>query len=186
MDFIDVIKTRKSIRDFSNKPISDKILNEILISGQLAPSCQNRQCWRYLVVKDKNLINKLALHSGLIGKVNFFIKNAPVIIVATADPQNSCYLNDQHYYLVDVGISFQQMMLTAWNFGIGSCWLAAFNEQKVKFILDIPDSYKVVALSPFGYPKDEKSLYSKVVSTFAKSKKRKSLEEIIMPDKWKS
>lgn len=184
MDFINVIKSRKSVRDFSNREIPDDILQEILVAGQLAPSCQNRQCWRYVVVKNKNLINQLALHSGLIGKVNFFIKNAPLVIVATANPKNSCYLNGQYYYLVDVGISFQQMILTAWNFGIGSCWLAAFNEQKVKNILDIPDNYKVVALSPFGYPKNEKSLYSKAVSAFAKSKKRKSIEKIIMIDKW--
>lgn len=185
MDFIDVIKTRRSVRDFLDNPIPNNILTDILTAGQLAPSCQNKQCWRYIVVKDKKIINKLALHSGIIGKVNFFIKNAPIIIVAVANPKDSCYLNEQHYYLVDVGISFQQMMLTAWNYGIGSCWLAAFNEKKVKDILDVPYNYRIIALSPFGYPKDRKSLYSKAVSTFAKSKNRKSLDKIIMIDKWK-
>ncbi len=184
MDFIEVIKTRKSIRDYLDKKIPDKILDEILEAGRVAPSCQNRQCWRYVVVKDKKIINKLALQSGLIGKVNFFIKNAPVIIVAFANPKNSCRLNGQDYYLVDIGISFQQMMLTAWNYGIGSCWLAAFSEEKVKEILNIPKKYKVVAMSPFGYPKDKKSLYSSAVSIFAGSKKRLPKEKIFKYDRW--
>ena len=184
MDFLEVIKSRRSIRDYLKEPIPADILDEILEAGRIAPSCQNRQCWRYVVVKDKKTINELALKSGLIGKVNFFIKNAPVIIVAFANPKNSCNLNKQQYYLFDIGISFQQMMLTAWNYGIGSCWLAAFNEEKVRKILNIPDKYKVVAMSPFGYPKEKKSLYSSAVSAFAKSKKRFPMEKIIKFDKW--
>ena len=101
-----------------------------------------------------------------------------------ANPKDSCRLNGQDYYLVDIGISFQQMMLTAWNFSIGSCWLAAFNEEKVRKILNIPSKYRVVALSPFGYPKDKKSLYSGLVSAFAKSKKRFPLEKTVFYDKW--
>ena len=184
MDFLEVIKTRYSVRDFSQKEIPEKILKEILEAGRLAPSCQNRQCWRYIVVKNKDIKKQLALKSGFIGKVNFFIKNAPVIIVAVANPKDSCRLNEQDYYLVDIGISFQQMMLTAWNFSIGSCWLAAFSEKKVKQILKIPEKYRVVALSPFGYPKEKKSLYSNLVSAFAKSKKRLPLEKIIHYNKW--
>ncbi len=166
------------------KEIPEDILKEILEAGRLAPSCQNRQCWRYIVVKDKKKRYELALKSGFIGKVNFFIKQAPVIIVAVANPKDSCRLNGQDYYLVDVGISFQQMMLTAWNFSIGSCWLAAFNENKVKKILEIPDKYRVVAISPFGYPKEKKSLYSNLVSAFANSKNRLPLEKIVKYDSW--
>jgi len=161
MDFNDVIISRKSIRSFDNKPIPDEVLKDMFTSAQLAPSFQNRQCWRYIVVKDAEKRRELALKSGLVSKINFFIKDAPVIIVACADTGKSGTMNDQDYYLVDVAISFQQMMLTAWNHGVGSCWLAAFNEKIIRRILDIPEKIRVVALSPFGYPQNKDSLYSK-------------------------
>ena len=150
----------------------------------MAPSFQNRQCWRFIVVRDKKVRRELALKSGIIGKVNFFVKDAPVIIVACADPRKSGTMNGQKYYLVDTAIAFQQMMLTAWNFGIGSCWLAAFNEKNVRKILDIPENIRVVSLSPFGYPKEKESVYAKAVSTFAGSKKRLPLKKIVSFDRW--
>ncbi len=183
MEFIEVIKSRQSIRNFLDKPIPENILGEIFEAGRLAPSAQNRQCWQYIAVNDKQIIKALALKSGMIGKVNFFIKDAPLILIATANPKDSIVMNNQHYYLVDVAISFQQMMLTAWNYGIGSCWLAAFNESKVREILNIPKDIKIIALSPFGYPK-KKNIYTSAVSLFAKSSKRKTLEKIIHWNQW--
>jgi nitroreductase len=186
MDFNEVILSRKSIRSFSSEVIPDEILHEMFVASQVAPSFQNRQCWRYIVVKDVEKRKELALKSGFIGKINFFIKDAPVIIVACADTSKSGSVNQQDYYLVDVAISFQQMMLTAWNNGVGSCWLAAFNENSVKKILGIPDKVRVVAMSPFGYPKEKASFYSKAVKTFAGSKKRIELDKMIFQEKWQN
>ena len=184
MDFTDIIFSRKSIRSFSKKEIPADILKKILEAGRVAPSAQNRQCWRFVVVQEEEIRRKLALKSGLFGKVNFFIKNAPIIIVACADPSRSVHLNTQDYYLVDTAIAFQQMMLAAWSFGIGSCWLAAFDENKVKEILQIPNKIRIVGMSPFGYPKEKPSLYDKALKTFAGSKKRLPLEKIVCYDKW--
>ncbi len=184
MNVYEAILSRKSIRSYDTKEIENEKLGKILEAGRLAPSWQNKQCWQYVVVKDKDTIGKLALRSGLISKSNFFIKDAPVVIVACANPNNSGHLNGQDYYLVDVAISFQQMMLEAWEMGIGSCWLGAFNEKKVQEILCIPSKIKVIALSPFGYPKDKQSLYAKAIKTFAGSKKRKDLEKIVHWEKW--
>jgi len=186
MDFNEVVLSRKSIRSFSEKQIPGEVLQEMFVASQVAPSFQNRQCWRYIVVKEPKKRKELALKSGLVGKVNFFIKEAPVIIVACADSSKSGTMNNQDYYLVDVAISFQQMMLEAWNNGIGSCWLAAFNENSVKKILDIPDKIRVVAMSPFGYPKERASLYSKAVKIFAGSKKRIDLDKMIFREKWQN
>ena len=184
MNFSDVILSRKSVRSFQDKDIPEEILNNMIEAARLAPSFQNRQCWRFIVVRDKNIIKDLALRSGMISKVNFFIKDAPVVIIACADPAKSGTMNDQNYYLVDTAIAFQQMMLSAWNHGIGSCWLAAFNEQRVREILEIPKNIRVVALSPFGYPKKKKSIYEKAVKVFAGSKKRSEIKNIICYDKW--
>lgn len=185
MEFENVILSRKSIRSFIDKEIPSQILGKIMEAARLSPSFQNRQCWRFIVVRNENTKKKLALKSGLIGKVNFFIKDAPVVVVACADPAKSGIMNDQDYYLVDVAIAFQQMMLAAWNHGIGSCWLAGFNEKKVKEILEIPNKIRIVAMSPFGYPKEKASLYDKALKNFAGSKKRLDLEKIICYDKWK-
>ena len=184
MEFDELIISRKSVRSFQEKEISQEILNNMMEAARLSPSFQNRQCWRFIVVRDRKIINDLALRSGMISKVNFFIKDAPVVIIACADPAKSGTMNNQDYYLVDTTIAFQQMMLSAWNHGIGSCWLAAFNEEKVREILEIPQNIRVVALSPFGYPKEKNTLYEKVVKTFAGSKKRNDLKNIICYDKW--
>ncbi len=184
MDFYEVIQSRKSVRNYSSEPIPAEIIDKMLEAARLAPSYQNRQCWHYIIVKTPEQIKKLALNSGLVGKVNYFIKDAPLIVVACADPAKSGGLNNKDYYLVDTAISFQQMMLTAWNYGIGSCWLAAFNEKKVKDILKIPERIKVVALSPFGYPKDKETIYGKLLKLAAGSKKRKDLKDITSFDRW--
>ncbi len=184
MEFTDVIFNRYSCRDYQRTEINQEVLNEILEAGRQAPSAQNRQPWRYLVISDKQIIKKIAFHS-IVGSINFFIKDAPIIIIACADTKKSLTFNKQEYYLVDVAISFQQMMLTAFNHGIGTCWLAAFNEKGLKDLLNIPKHIRVVGLSPFGYPKEKKTLYSKAVSFFAKSKKRNELSEICCYNEWK-
>jgi len=178
MEFSDVIKIRHSCRSFLNKQIEPEIMDEILDAGRIAPSAQNRQPWRYMVVQDSVLIKKIAFHS-IIGTANFFIKNAPIVIIAYSDPKSSLRLNNQNYYLVDVAISFHQMMLAAWNRGVGSCWLAAFDEPTIKSLLEIPDNFRIVGLSPFGYPKD-KNIYARLVSFVAGSSKRKEKKELII------
>ena len=176
MEFIDVMKSRYSCRNYSSQEIEPEVWEEILDAGRFAPSAQNRQPWRYIIINDKEIIKKIAFHS-VVGTINFFIKDAPTIIVACGDTKASLRFNKQEYYLVDVAISFQQMMLAAWNHGIGTCWLAAFDEIQLKKLLGLPSHYRVVGLSPFGYPKD-KSLYGKFVSFIAGSEKRKDKKEI--------
>jgi len=180
-----VIFSRKSIRNFTPEKIPEEVLLQILEAGRVAPSCQNRQCWRFLVINDHEKIKGLVYNSGFIGTVNFFIRNAPLVIVACADLKDNCHLNNQDYYLVDTAIAFQQMMLMAWSLGIGSCWLGAFHEEKLKNYLKIPDNIRVVAMSPFGYPQDKKSFYSKIVSGFAGSSHRKEIENIVCYNEWK-
>ena len=179
MEFSEVVITRRSVRDFLPDPIPQEVLEEILEAGRLAPSAQNRQPWRYLVFTDNAEIKKLALNTGLIVLSNIFIRSAPCLIIACADTKKNVRINQQDYYLVDTAISFQQMVLAAWNRGVGSCWLAAFSEKKLRAYLRIPKSGRIVALSPFGYPADKKSLYSKTLTAFAGSKDRLPLSETV-------
>ncbi|HPT71539.1 MAG TPA: nitroreductase family protein [Candidatus Cloacimonadota bacterium] len=185
MKCMDVILSRQSVRSFSDEPVPEEIIDQILEAGRWAPSTQNRQPWRFIVIKDREIIRKLAVNSGFIGLVNHFIRDAAFVIVACAEPKEDMVLNGQPYYLVDTAIALQQMVLAAWSFGIGSCWLGAFSETSVKAFLDIPDSIRVIAITPFGYPKDRKSLYSKAVSSFAGSRKRRPKEDIFYINKWR-
>ena len=178
MEYSELIKLRHSCRNYSKAPIAPEILDEILEAGRIAPSAQNRQPWRYIVVTNNELIKKIALHS-IVSLPNLFIKEAPVLILACGDVKSSLKFNKQDYYLVDVAISFQQMMLAGWNHGIGSCWIAAFDETSLKKLIDLPDHYRIVGLSPFGYPKS-KNLYSRLISLVAGSKNRKPINEIVI------
>jgi nitroreductase len=179
MNVFELIKSRHSVRSFSPAPIPQKTLNQILEAGRLAPSAQNRQPWRYIVFTDPAEIRTLTKKTGLIGLSNFFIKDAPCVIIACADMKKNVRINDQDYYLVDTAISFQQMMLTAWEHGIGSCWMAAFSEPALAKYLQLPKHWRIVAMAPFGYPAETKSLYGKTLSFLSSSDKRLPLSEIV-------
>lgn len=179
MELKEVISTRHSVRDFLPDPIPTEVLQDILEAGRLAPSAQNRQPWRYVVLQDPGDIKSLALHCGLIGLSNFFIRKAPCLIIACADSSQNVRINGQDYYLVDTAISFQQMVLTAWSHGVGSCWLAAFSEKKIKEYLKLPPKWRVVAMSPLGYPAGKKTLFTQALSALPHSKERLPLEKIV-------
>ena len=177
MDFTDVVDARKSVRDYQDRAVEEEKLTKILEAARWAPSWGNMQCCRYIVVKDKKTIEDLA--SMFIG----WIKQAPVIVVACANPKDSGSRNGMDYYLVDVGIALQQLVLAAANLGLGTCWIGGFDEAKIKKTLQIPENVKVVALTPLGYPA-EASMRSKLVRSSVGADKRKPLDELVHQEKW--
>ena len=103
-----------------------------------------------------------------------WIAEAPIIIVCCADPTKSGNKHNQPYYMLDVGISMEHLILAATDIGLGTCWIGGqFNEEKVKKALNIPEKYRVVALTPVGYPKEA-----------PKRKIRKKLNEISTENHW--
>ena len=178
MEFSKVISLRKSVRSYSNKQVEDEKLSKILDLTRLAPSWANKQCCRYIVVTDQSKINELG------GLLNSWLKQAPVVIVACADPNDSGTRNGMEYYLVDVGISMQQLILTATDLGLCTCWIGGFNETKIKKVLDVPNNIKVVGLTPLGYAKEKESLTSKIAKKIVGSEKRKLLDELVHKEKW--
>jgi nitroreductase len=179
MDFIDVISARKSVRGYADKPVEEEKLLKVLEAARLAPSWANKQCCKYIVVKDKTKIKEL---SGSFG----WLKQAPVVVVACADPKDSGDRNGMKYFLVDVGIAMQQLVLTATNLDLGTCWIGAFDEAKVKKALQVPENIKVVAMTPLGYPAEKEGVGSKLIKTAIGSAKRKPLKEIVHYEKWQS
>jgi nitroreductase len=180
MEFYDVIDTRLSVRNYSDTPVQEQKLEQILECARWAPSWANKQCWSFIVVKNKDMIEALSKA----GFVNKWLKAAPVIIVACANPELSGSRNGMDYYLVDVAIAMEHLILAAADQGLGSCWIGAFDEAKVKSLLAIPDHIRVVALTPIGYPAEKMNLREKVSRSVIKASKRKQLSEIVHYDHW--
>lgn len=143
MSLVDVILSRRSIRKYDDKDIPSDVLDKILEAGRQSPSAANRQPYQFVVVTDSEIKRKLP------GLVSGFLKNAPVVIVGCA---NTKALLTGKWAVVDTTIALENMVLAAWSLGVGSCWIGAFDEQKVKDTLLIPESWKVVALISLGYP----------------------------------
>jgi len=177
MEFEDIIKARRSVRKYQDKPVEEEKIVKCLEASRLAPSWKNGQCWRFVVVKDKGIIDKLA--TG----INTWAKAAPVMIVACGDPRLSGDSNGQLYYLVDVAIAMEHLVLEATNLGLGTCWLGIFDEAEVKGLLKIPEEIRVVALTPLGYPLISESLVGDT-KPVVRVKKRKNLEEIAFEGEW--
>ena len=146
MSLVDVILSRRSIRKYLDKDVPRDVLDKIMEAGRQSPSAANRQPYHFIVVTNNEIKKELSgLFSG-------FLKNAPIVIVGCANPNA---LLTGKWAIIDTTIALQNMVLSAWSLGIGSCWIGAFNEQKVKDKLQIPENYKVVALLPLGYPVED-------------------------------
>ncbi|MEM2876063.1 MAG: nitroreductase family protein [Candidatus Bathyarchaeia archaeon] len=141
---VDVILSRRSIRHYIRKSIPEDALRIILESGRLAPSANNRQPWKFIVVTDDELKTKLSRR-----RWSWFIKESAFTVVGCG------YRGDEEarkWSTIDTAIALQNMVLAAWSMGIGSCWVGDFDEAEVKTLLGIPEEWKVVCLVSFGYP----------------------------------
>jgi len=167
---MDAIKTRKSVRSYLDKPVEDEKLKTILEGGRLAPSASNRQEWRYVIVRDRETRERIAEAANR----QSFVGEAPVIIVACAETDDHIMSCGQPCYPIDVAISLDHMALVATELSLGTCWIGAFNEKKVKEILGIPEHIRVVALMPLGYPSNPSPI----------KKNRLPLDMIVKYDRW--
>jgi nitroreductase len=172
MDFYEVITTRRSIRKYSSKPISDEVLNRVLDAVRIAPSGSNRQPWKFIIVKDKQVKDTLALNCNK----QQFIADAPLAIVACGyDVQyNRGGYMGAMTMIMDVSIAFTHLILAARAEGLGTCWIGAFDNKALKQLLKLPDEWNVVAVTPLGYPNEP----------FAEPKSRKPIPEITSVDQF--
>ncbi len=162
MALLDLIKYRKSVRDFLGKPIEREKIMLCLEAARLAPSTSNSQPWRFIVVDDKQLKNKLcAAAFGGLYFINTFCKTAPVIVVVISEKSKflariAGIFRGLKYYLIDIGITGEHFVLQAEELGLGTCWIGWFNERAVKSVLNIPRHKKIDILIALGYYDREK------------------------------
>lgn len=148
MEYEDIIKNRYSVRKYSNRPVEQDKLHKILEAGRIAPTAGNRQTQRIVVVQGGDSYEKMKLCTPC----HF---NAPLILLVCYDTSvenNNHYGDKRPYGLVDASIVLTQMMLEAYNLGLGSVWVGLFNPELLAEYFHIPVHYKILGLMPIGYP----------------------------------
>jgi len=169
MEVFDCMKARRSVRAWAKREVEQEKLQRVLEAGRLAPSANNRQDWRFVVVRDAALRRRLA--DAAFGES--FVGEAPVVIVACATQCDHVMPCGHPSHLIDVAIAIDHMTLAARELGLGTCWIGAFNPAVVREVLGIPESVQVIELLPLGYP-----------ASWPAPRPRKPLSEIISYDGW--
>lgn len=158
---LELLRKRKSIRHYLNRPIPKEDLLKCIEAARLAPSACNAQPWKFIVIDEPGLKNKICerAFSGVYS-MNKFVKDAPVLIIVVSEREKFIsalggYFRGTRYYLLDIGIACEHLILQATELGIGSCWIGWFNEKQVKQILRIPRNKKVAVIISLGYYEKE-------------------------------
>lgn len=157
MALLDLLKHRKSIRDFLDRPVEREKIMMCLEAARLAPSACNSQPWKFIVVDDRQLKDKLgdAAFRGIYS-MNSFCKTAPVMVVVVSEKSKFLariggMFRGTKYYLIDIGVAIEHFVLQAEDLGLGTCWIGWFNARAVKSVLEISHRKKIDILIALGY-----------------------------------
>ena len=165
MDVLEAIKTRRSIRRYKKTPVPREKLEKILDAGRWAPSARNSQPWKFIVLSDAQVKERVAELLAF-GK---FLAEEPLGIAVVVDPGVSSHPVE------DGTLAAYSMLLAAHSLGLGGCWInPSHGEEELKEILGIPRGERLITVISLGYP-DE-----------APSKSRRELEEIAFTNRYGS
>lgn len=152
---LEIIKKRRSVRDYQKKEVEEEKINEILKAAMFAPSAHHRRPWEFVVVQNSETIKKLSEATNW----SDFIRKAPLVIVLCANEKyDPCWVED-------LSIAGAHIYLETVNQGLGTCWVEIRGgkgrggkdaEEYVKNMLTIPSSVRVLCLMPIGYPAEKK------------------------------
>ncbi len=166
---MNLAQKRYSVRKYKDIPVEEEKLTQILEAGRLAPSAVNFQPLYFIVLRDKEIKQKVSstYHRD-------WILQAPVLIVICGAHQKSWRRPDgKDHCDIDAAIAIDHMTLAAADLGLGTCWVCMFDSWQCHRILNLPSHLETIALLPLGYPAEEQS---------RPEKKRKKLEEIVRWD----
>ena len=161
MEAMECIKTRRSCRKFQDEAVAHEVLEEVVGAAAYAPSWKNTQITRYIVVEDRDKIQKIANDCVLGFEYNTkTISRCPALVVVTMVKNRSGYEKDGSYTtskedrweMFDAGIATQTFCLAAHEKGLGSVIMGIFDEDKIAEVIAIPENQKVAALVAIGYP----------------------------------
>ena len=175
MKFLDLVKKRQSVRAYVTKTVKREIIDCCIEAARLAPSACNSQPWRFIVIDNPELKNKVAscTKNKAIG-INQFAEQAPVYVAVVTEHSSiaatiGSVLKNKAYNLIDTGIAVEHFCLQAAEEGLGTCIIGWFDEEKVKKLLKIQGNKRIPVVIAVGYAPKGYSLRKKV---------RKSIREI--------
>jgi len=155
VDVFETIKSRRSVRAFTNEPVSDKEVMKLINAARWAPSAGNIQPWEFVVVRDPQI--KRGLSAAALDQT--FIEEVPVVIVVCANQLRSSRGYGSRgvnlYCLQDTAAAIQNMLLAACALGLATCWVGAFQEEEARKVLNIPNGVRAVAIIPVGHPAEK-------------------------------
>ncbi len=158
MALMEIIERRKSVRKYAPRHIERKKIIQCIEAARLAPSADNMQPWRFIVIDEPEMKKAFCTHvcKGIYRRTRF-IENAPVIVVILAKLNFLVHrlgiaISRVNIHLIDIGISGEHLVLQAQELGIGTCWINLFNVKKAAQFLALPNNYRVVSLIAMGYP----------------------------------
>jgi nitroreductase len=180
METVDVIQKRCSLKaHISKRAIEAEKVTAILEAGRLAPSARNNQPWRFIVVREKEIIKAL---TEAFSESNRVIIDAPVILLVCARPLDDVIRDGREYYLFDAGLAAENMVLAATDLGLVTHLMTAFDEERVKQILHIPGDVRVVVATPLAYPLE--ASYDEAAWERLSMRTRKELKDLVYYNRW--
>ncbi len=171
------IEKRRARRAYSEQAIDQETMERIFTAATLAPSCSNKQSWRYIACTDEPALEKAreALNGG-----NYWARKAPLLVVATAVDDFDCKLpDDRNYAQFDLGLGVMAMLLQATREGMYAHPMAGFDSFKLRENFGIEENVRVVTMIAIGYPGDSDHLNEKHLASETSERRRKPLEEVV-------
>jgi nitroreductase len=181
METLETIGKRASLKSFlSTREVEQEKITKILDAARFAPSAGNKQPWRFIVVKGKENV-KNVVTKAFFG-FNQVVKEAPVLIIACANPSDDDIHEGREYYLFDVGLAVENILLAATDLGLVTHPMTAVNEVELRRVLHIPDQVRFVVAIPLAYPRA--SSYEEAARERLNQRTRKSLKEVAYSNVW--
>jgi nitroreductase len=180
VDFLELVKTRRSIRKYEDREIPESDLRKIFEAVQWSPSWANSQCWELVAIRDRVVKEKLQATLPPTNPASRAVLEAPVVIALCARREKAGYYKGKastifgDWLMFDLGIATQSLCLSAWSLGLGTVIVGLFDHNTAGKILSVPEGHDLIALIPIGYPAHASA-----------APKRRDIDEFIHQDGFK-
>jgi nitroreductase len=172
---------RWSSRRFSSIPLPEDAVDTLIEAARWAPSYGNRQPWRFVVVRDPQVLS--SVHAALT-RGNAYAKAAPILIALCGDPDNGQIVEAKQYYLMDAGMALENLLLQAAALGLHAHPMGGFDETLVRDVLGIPEHVRVLAMIAVGQPGRLEDLDERTRERELRERTRRPNDEIRAFDRW--
>ena len=181
METLEAINRRASLKTrLSTRDVEKEKIEKVLEAARLAPSAVNKQPWRFIVIKGKKNVETVVTKA--FGETNQVVKEAPVIIIACGNPSDDVIAEGREFYLFDLGLAVENMLLAATDLGLVTHPMANVKEDELKRILGIPPEVRFVIATPLAYPAG--GSYEEAAQERLSQRTRKDLKELVYANAW--